>query len=365
MPTQLERQIGSRIRARREAVGLTQDELAEEMGFNNRQTLGAVEAGERSTRPEELVAAARALDVPLDYFTDRFIAAGEAAFSFRTEAVEEPQVGEVEERAGRWLATYRELAKPSLVKRALSLSTRSSYEDAQQAGEQIRRDLGLGQFPARELEEAITRTWNVLVLYVDLPEGVSGAASRLEGVQAILVNRTEPRSRRHYDLAHELFHLLTWDTMPPPRIETGTPARGERKRVEQLANNFAAALLMPSDSIRESWERYEDLALADRIAALADAFEVSGPAMKWRLHNLGLVARSALPEDAEIADSEKATQKRTPHPLPFNASFVHRIHRAVEEGDISVRKAARILDTDSAGLAELCRSYGRPLSYEI
>ena len=36
----------------------------------------------------------------------------------------------------------------------------------------------------------------------------------------ILVNRHEPRGRRSFDLAHELFHVLTWDAMPPERIES-------------------------------------------------------------------------------------------------------------------------------------------------
>jgi len=135
--------------------------------------------------------------------------------------------------------------------------------------------------------------------------------------------------------------------------------------VEELADNFAAALLMPADSVCGSWAEHAHLSLVHGIAAMANEFGVSGPALKWRLLNLGLVARSSLPDDEEIARSPAAPRRRETPPPPFNATFIRVIHRAVEAGVLSVRKAARILGTDSAGLAEICRSYGRPLSYEL
>ena len=356
--------IGTRVKARREALGMTQDDLAKRMGLGYRQTLGAIESGHRRTQPNELVAAARALGVPLDYFTDRFSSAGEACFSFRSGSVGETELAEFEELAGRWMATYRELTSPSLIKQALSLTVRSSFEEAQEAGEQARQDLGLGSFPGRDLQEAIERAWGILVLHVDMPAGISGAASRLGGVQAILINRNEPRGRRSYDLAHELFHLLTWDTMPPARLDSETTSRGKEQRTEQLAENFAAALLMPRASMLESWRDHEHLPLTERIVAMADEAGVSGPALKYRLLNLGLATKADLPDDVEIAQSRTLGERPEVRPLLFSASLVNLLHRAVEEGTLSVRKASRILGTDTAGLGELLRSYGRQLSYE-
>lgn len=356
--------IGARVRARRDALGMTQDELAQRMGLSYRQTLGAIENGHRKTQPSELVAAARALEVPLDYFTDRFSAAGEACFSFRAETVDENELSEFEELAGRWMAAYRELTKPALIKQALSLSVRSSFEQAQEAGEQARQDLGLGSFPGDDLQEAIERVWGILILHVDMPPGISGAASRLGGVQAILVNRHEPRSRRNYDLAHELFHLLTWDTMPPARIESEKTARGKARRVEQLANNFAAALLMPRASTMEAWKDHEHLPQTERILAMAARAGVSGPALKYRLLNLGLARKADLPDDSEVAQSRWLGERPEVLPLPYNARLIHVLHWAVEEGTLSLRKASKILGTDTAGLGELFRAYGRQLSYE-
>ena len=74
------------------------------------------------------------------------------------------------------------------------------------------------------------------------------AACRLPELDSVLIARHEVAGRRHFDLAHELFHLLTWAAMPPERLEEARETGGNR--VEQLANNFAAAVLIPADTVR-------------------------------------------------------------------------------------------------------------------
>lgn len=299
------------------------------------------------------------------FFTDRFVATGEAAFSFRAEADEEAEVTDFEDLAGRWIATYRELEEErgerrSLLLPALSLTAGSSFEDALAAAEDVRRSLGLGRYPADELELALGRDWGIPVFYFDPHSGISGAASRFGGLQAVFINRSEPRGRRNFDLAHELFHLLTWDSMPPRRIDDGRPEREER-RVEHLADNFASALLMPESTVREAWSRRSGGTLEDWIASVASRFGVSGPALKWRLHNLGLVEQADLPGDEALRASAGHLDEG-PAPLLFNATLVERVHTAIESGVLSLRKACWILGLSAADLGALCRSYGRPLS---
>src|SRR3989304_8113730 len=137
--------VGARIRARRDHLEMKQDPLAAAMGLPHRQTLGSIEAGDRRIQPSELAAAARALGVRLDYFTDPFHAAGEAACSFRAREIDEESLESFEEATGRWLATYEELAKPSPIRRSVNLTSRDSYERAQAAGDATRRALGLGR----------------------------------------------------------------------------------------------------------------------------------------------------------------------------------------------------------------------------
>ena len=75
--------IGARIRAAREQRGMSQDELARLFGFKDRQTVSAIETGERRVSAEELLVAVQKLGASLDYFTDPFMLVGEGQFSWR------------------------------------------------------------------------------------------------------------------------------------------------------------------------------------------------------------------------------------------------------------------------------------------
>ncbi len=66
------------------------------------------------------------------------------------------------------------------------------------------------------------RKLGIFVLMVDAIDGISGAACRLPELDVVLINRHEVAGRRNFDLAHELFHILTWDTMPPEHAEEAT-----------------------------------------------------------------------------------------------------------------------------------------------
>src|SRR6266481_1022024 len=75
--------ISARIKALREERGLSQDDLSRLFGFKDRQTVSAIETGERRVSAEELLIAVEKLGASLDYFTDPFLLAGEGKFSWR------------------------------------------------------------------------------------------------------------------------------------------------------------------------------------------------------------------------------------------------------------------------------------------
>jgi transcriptional regulator with XRE-family HTH domain len=370
MANSLHARIAQRMKALREDRGLSQQELAAELGFNDRQTLAAIEAGDRRISPAEMARAAELMGVDVEYFTDSFRLAGEGAFSFRARDVEPDVLDAFAERAGRWIATYRELGAQSGVRtsrlgRKLELTRTSSFEDAQACAEEIRERWGLGEAPAVGLEAAIGREMQALVLYVDAPAGISGAASQLPGLHTILVNRREPEGRRSYDLGHELFHLLTWDAMPPPRVEPWEVKPTKGNRVEMLAENFSAALLMPAPTLAERWRARGDGDVHEWLSATARFLRVSVPALRWRMHNLGFLSRA----DVAALDTDRTLAAETvvvaPIPPLFSAEFVSRVHTAVETGRLSLRRAARLLDMELFEFSTLCATYGLPLSYEV
>lgn len=366
--------IHRRLKAAREQRGLTQAQLSETLGFKDRQTLAAIEAGQRNVSAEELLRAVQVLDLDLEYFTDSFRLAGEGRFSWRTNTDALPDLlSAFEEKAGCWIATWRRLgelqdAKPSALQPALALSERSSFEEAQAAAESLAEEWKLGNVPAATLEAAI-RKLGTLVLYVDPPQAISGAACRVPGANTILINRKEPEGRRHYDLAHELFHLLTWEQMPPEHAETGTPRGTKTRRIEQLADNFAAALLMPERVLLPKWQargaQEIDAGIHRWLNSTASDFLVTAKALKWRLTNLGWLTKGDL---LQIKDAKLTFNGRPKslQPLPgiFSSAFVQRLHVGVTKGQLSVRRTAQILDLSIAGLAGLFQSYDLAVPFE-
>ena len=356
--------IGKRLKALREARNLSQDELAGLLGFKDRQTVSAIENGMRRVKAEELVIAVHNLGASLDYFTDPFLLVGEGRFSWRQIGVGMEKLEEYERRAGNWLAAFRVLApqvgdEMIFLRRTLGLTRQSRYEDAMQAGERFAVQFDLGEAPAIRLSDVMQQELGILVLMVDACDGVSGASCRLPDLDVVLIARGEVAGRRHFDLAHELFHLLTWDAIPPQYAEESRETGGNR--VEQLANNFAAALLMPESRVAqvEDWQHLNDQELIASLNALADDLAVTSSALRWRLVALGQLKSErarAIPE---------AALRNNGHDMPhgdspdlFSKRFMKVMGRAVDKGHLSVRRLANLLDMTIEDIADLFARHG-------
>lgn len=351
---------GVRLRALREAHGLTQEDVAKALQFNDRQTVSTIEAGERRLSAEELVAVVDLFNVPLDYFTDPFLIAGEGRFSWRQANVPGDSLREFEERAGRWIGAYRELSRrngsplPAVLPR-VGLSQKSSFEEAIAAGERVGAELELGNVPSQLLPQKAEEKLNILVLMVDAINGISGAACQLPEINAVLINRHEAEGRRNFDLAHEIFHVLTWDAMPPDHLD-GISATARQKRVEQLADNFAAALLMPTSALDALGEPAADVPAW--IKESADALGVSGPALKWRLVNAGRLKRDdALRIDDELLRPNARDSNGRNVPPAFSKRFLEVVAKAIYRGHVSVRRTAALMNMTIDELGDLFEAY--------
>ncbi len=355
--------IGTRIKAFRQARGVSQDELARALGFKDRQIVSAIETGVRRVGAEELLLVMEHLSVPLDHFTDPYRLDGEGMFSWRQMGVPRERLMEYETMAGRWIGGYRVMAsqvgrKPRLMRQALGLTKLSSFEEATEAGERLVTEFGLGPVPGLRLAEVVERL-GILVLLVDAYAGISGAACRLPDLDTVLIARGEARGRRNFDLAHELFHILTWDAMPPEHVEDAVDFSGNR--VEQLANSFAAAVLMPRDSLAPlaDWASLDTEALCVRLNATAEDLQVTSSALRWRLATLGALSRKrarALPEGA-LRNNGQA-RPRGSVPAPFSRGFAEVLAAGIDDGYISVRRAAELVGLPIEGLEELFAAHG-------
>lgn len=59
--------IGQRIKARREQLNMSQDELAKKCGYSSRSTINKIELDQRNLPQPKIVAMANALDVNIGY----------------------------------------------------------------------------------------------------------------------------------------------------------------------------------------------------------------------------------------------------------------------------------------------------------
>lgn len=124
---------------------------------------------------------------------------------------------------------------------------------------------------------------------------VSGAITKDEkGKIEILVNESDTYERQRFTVAHELGHYFMHikDAHKYERVDMHRATGYNTNMPQEVeANNFAAALLMDKDMIYEniSIAKNFNLSRVKCIEYLANLFEVSKPAMEYRLKNLGLL----------------------------------------------------------------------------
>lgn len=361
------RMIGERIRAARTEAELSQEALSGQFGFKDRQTLSAIESGRRAVSAEELVRFGELLGRPLEFFTDPYLLVEKGEFSYRTTNRRET-LEDFEATARQLLAANHRfrmlLDEPAapVVGQLRGLSAQATPEQANSVGAQLARAWALGEVPAEKLGEMLESKLHVMVLYVDAPAGVSGAACRLKEGDAVLINRNEVPYRQNWTLAHEVFHLLTWDEMPPERIDPEQNGQ-DKPKAEKLADAFTAGLLMPPPEVRSAWAAASG-ELHQRILKCAAQFQVSGQAMFYRLKTLNALT----PEQVEKVELPKLVRQKTSagatRPL-YGREFVVRLHAVLDRGLATVRLACQLLETDMDGLKALFEEHGLKVPFAL
>lgn len=140
----------------------------------------------------------------------------------------------------------------------------------------------------------------------DDKDGVSGIFMFNNKVPTIGYNNNQSPVRQRFTIAHELGHYILHSDNDPKEVYVDNNAflplfRDENSStgtslIEQQANAFAAAILMPEKFVAEEIKNLK-LDLTDEspeIADLAKKFNVSLMAMSIRLANLHLVQSNAI-----------------------------------------------------------------------
>jgi Zn-dependent peptidase ImmA (M78 family)/DNA-binding XRE family transcriptional regulator len=354
--------IGSAVAELRSRLELSQADLADLAGLGHKQVVSQVETGKRPLKTVELVRLAHVLHVDATDLLMGEVPPARPFVLWRGSATGQGRAAaeaKLHHRCRRYSFLERitgESRPPALPQQHLDIAA-TSFEEAEAQGEKIGSDLELGDQPGVGLRQRLESRWGVK-LFEDLLEIGSGATAFGDFGPAILENAAEPPSRRTFSLAHELFHLVTWQS-----VSTHTVNPDERERNETLANCFARGLLMPTATLAErvSERRYQSLV---NYLPLARQFCVSLPALLWRLVSLGQLERDRVQRFVDTpwgrTDAEWAPPAELDRPLPER--YVVLAFTAYMRGDISIGRLSELLET-TVGMVEYRLSrYGLDLN---
>lgn len=367
MPTQ-DAAIGERIASLREARGLTQANLAVVLGVEHKQVISNLEKGVRALKAGELVRLSDVFHVSPLVILGLQPTAPQPFVLWRQPAEDRVRRDEEAlfiERCRRY-AFLERLAgiSPSRFGLHFELSAgTTSFEDVAEWAEKSRKALGIGDMPAPGLPEVLEKSHGIKI-FVTPSSGGSGAAFRGEFGDAVQVNAGEPSGRRAFSVAHELFHLLTWKDAPHTEGQ-GSPVASPR--LEQLAENFAAAFVLPREALlsRLPHGKPADWPIVQWVA-LAREFGVSLPALAWRLVNLGKLKREQAKQiigDPARAEAGSRADGAGERPLPER--YVTLAFQAYVGGEISIGKLAQLLETTVGMLRKVLADYGFDLDSDV
>lgn len=347
--------LAREIRKRRKALRLTQGELAAAVGFSAAQIVSDIERSQRDVKAWELVKIANALHTTVDGLLGIREAVTPVRVLWRRGSATASRDLEEKflERARRFalLEKWNGLPpSPELPQQEFDPEV-TSFGDAARMAVAVGRVLDLGSRPAASLTSVLQEAFGVKLFVEPLGEGESAASAKGDFGYAVLMNARQAPWRRNYNLAHELFHLVTWDSTQRlwPR-EYDEPQWLEH--AEKLANAFASHLLLPAEEVEAQHRgRFPagELDYAD-LVEMAREFEVSSEALVWRLRLMGKLTQDRAEEILEDPEFRKEDRRTMPDywgatpsgPLPQR--YWRLALSAYRRGELSLARLADILE---------------------
>jgi XRE family transcriptional regulator, fatty acid utilization regulator len=340
--------FAERIKNARTRMNLTLVEVKNLTGIGE-SSLSEFENGKREPSLSHLQILANTYKKSISFFFDESPVANEFIL-WR----ERPQVGAEKTEAHflQFCEQYQNLEVWGNEKRSTCLpfvkaeQTQFRWSEAEELAKTVRNSLQLGNYPAMSLLSVLEEVCGVKVFHLDFePTGTAASLKSGNMGAAVLLNSKNKRWRRNFDLAHELFHLLTWDVFSP----NGKIAEADTFAwAEKLANSFASNLLLPAESVKTALNtRLEDRKLNyETIFDMAREFDVSAEALVFRISSLYRLKK----EDTDkIIDHVRAsidsfeTREDTNEPK-YPERYQSLALKCLRRGEISLGRFAEYLD---------------------
>jgi len=285
--------IYQRLRTARARLHLTQATVAEKTGIGA-SSLSEFENGAREPSLGQIQALATLYQRSLTWMLgEEAETDGEPIVLWRQRPPAE-QAAEISARFLRLSEQYRNLelwcgvhCECDLPEWDASGAQQFHSYDAAALAKRVRDELALGDRPGEGLLRTLDEACGVKVFHLAFEPSGTAACTRSESFGAsILLNKNNVPWRRSFDIAHELFHLLTWKHFRSGSIGDDSLAS---EREESLANTFASNLLMPEEVFRLAVQRRAGgapMGDVEQFYGVAREFGVSVDAVLVRLKQL-------------------------------------------------------------------------------
>jgi len=343
--------IGRKLKIAREGIGFTLKRASEESGIGE-SSISEFENSKRDPKFSHLSKLAEIYRRPVEFFlTDKPMLADLMLWRDPPCVAEEMKQTEAEFRQlCQW---YHRLEMIMNVARRLRLAQPDvdkpdelNFQQACSFAGKVQKQLGLGDIPSSSLRQVLEERFFVKIFHLEFAGSAISIVSEEFG-PAILLNKRNKLWRRNFDLAHELFHLLTWQIFRNGDLPVQEPTESE----EKLANAFASTLLLPADGVKEKIEstRLKGRVSLEKLDEIAREFGVSFDALLWRLIYLYNMPASKIQEYIERYKHSNieellrpSRESDTPDKLPER--YCSLAIKALREGKLSAMQFAKYMD---------------------
>jgi len=340
--------MGRKLRIAREAIGYTQGKAAEKSGLGE-SSISEFENSKREPKFSQLSKLAEVYRRTMEFFLADELPP-ENIMLWRDKPSVAGEKEEVQARFRQLCQQYHilevlngEAKTPKLPQLGVNRE-KFDYRQASHLADWFQREFLLGEIPSASLKQILEERFYVKIFHLVFSGSAISTVSEEFG-PAILLNAKSKLWRRNYDLAHELFHLLTWNIFRTSDMENNKPGEYE----EKLANAFASRLLLPTDAVKDKIESVmneKGQIGFNALDEIAREFGVSLEALLWRM----LYLYNKPPEDIEDYIEKAGNLKfgrpgrRSDEPDELPERYCSLAIKALREGKLSLMQFSKYMN---------------------
>ena len=260
----------------REALGLTQKDLANQIGCRQSR-LSKIESGEILPQENDIQSFVKVLGQVSDFFFQTGTAMpASVSFYRKTQSLPSKMLRQCNAQMNlRRIQIEKQIGQVKLGNRELPHLPPGKNGGAKCVAQKVRQEWGINRGTVQHLTKLVEDTGCVIVEYSFPSPKLDGLCIRAaQKPPIIFLNKDMPKSRRRLSLAHELGHLVM-HTDP-------------HKEVEDEAWEFAGELLMPAAEIEQQFDRLN----LDKLGQLKKEWGLSMQAILYRAKKLGKISES-------------------------------------------------------------------------